>query len=79
MGYKLSNLFVLCVSFTIFGQDYLKQNGGVVWTGLSGCRWHVKKKEINQKPKKTSSIKFIVVHTPLRCVLMGQMFAPFGQ
>lgn len=51
----------------LFGQ------ASVVAVGMS------KKKEINQKPKKTSSIKFIVVHTRLRFVLMGQMFAPFGQ
>lgn len=57
MTYKLSNLFVLCVSFTIFGQDSLKQNGGVVWTGLSGYRWHVKKKRNKSKTEKNFKYK----------------------
>lgn len=53
MAYQLSNSSVLCVSFAIFSQDSPRQNGGVVWTGLSGCRWHVQKnnKKLKQKPK----------------------------
>lgn len=75
MAYQLSNSSVLCVSFAIFGQDSPRQNGGVVWTGLSGCRWHVQKnnKKLKQNRKPTSSIKFIVVHTPLQFVFVGRL------
>lgn len=77
MAYQLSNSSVLCVSFAIFGQDSPRQNGGVVWTGLSGCRWHVQKnnKKLKQKPKTNFKYKiYSCSHAAAICFC-----GPFGQ